>query len=221
MNFRHNGSAFSWWLLMGLWVLMITKLGHLGRKTEVDHGVMVTTIYRGFVPLVLRGDTINDGFKLSDLCDFSEFAFPVAFSIKWYRPSTKMDMTPATTIFKNFDNSTEELLENTTDSNSVYLVIKSSPSWHLSVGVAVGLAMLLLTVVMSFVILHEYVWALKDRQAKSSKKNIVSESGKCSQSWHLLCQHLRFWWGADPDGDDTDTLRVVWCWVILLAHWKR
>ena len=79
-----------------------------------------------------------------------------------------MNVSVATT----YGNVTEDLLNSTTNSDALVIVVNSSPSWHLSVGIAIGLFSLLLTIISSVIAIIECKWAFEARNANRHHKDV-------------------------------------------------
>ena len=78
-----------------------------------------------------------------------------------------MNVSVATT----YGNVTEDLLNSTTNSDAL-VIVNSSSSWHLSVGIAIGLFSLLLTIISSVIAIIECKWAFEARNANHHHKDI-------------------------------------------------
>ena len=70
--------------------------------------------------------------------------------------------------------STTDIIESaTTDLEDLHIVvIPSSPLWHLTVGVVVSVLGLIITIVMSPILIHQYYWSLDERK----RKKVLAES---------------------------------------------
>ena len=81
-------------------------------------------------------------------------------------------------VAPTYGNVTEELLNSTTDSEALVIILNSSPSWHLSVGVGISVLILLLTIITSVIAIIEYKWALDARNANSPNQDVALTSIK-------------------------------------------
>ena len=77
------------------------------------------------------------------------------------------------TVATIFDNVTQEIIDSITEPDLLVVVVKSSPSWHLSVGVGIGLLTLLLMIITSIILIIEYKWTLDERNANQAHKDIA------------------------------------------------
>ena len=81
-----------------------------------------------------------------------------------------------------FNNVTQEIVDTTTEPVLV-VIVKSSPSWHLSVGVVIGLLSLVLAILTSVIVIIEHKWARQEQNAKQQHKDIVIKTGESVQSF--------------------------------------
>ena len=63
-----------------------------------------------------------------------------------------------------FNNITQEIVDthDTTTEPVLVVIVKSSPSWHLSVGVSIGLLSLVLAIITSVIVIIEHKWARQE-----------------------------------------------------------
>ena len=79
-----------------------------------------------------------------------------------------VSMTPSVDV-------STDLVE-TTHSAIHIVVVPSSASWHLTVGVVVGLVGLVLAIVTAMILIHEYIWSLDERRKKAVDKHTDTSS---------------------------------------------
>ena len=79
-------------------------------------------------------------------------------------------------VAMTYGNVTEEILNSTTDSDALVIVVNSSPLWYLSVGVGISVLILLLTIITSVIAIIEYKWALDARNANPPHKDVALKS---------------------------------------------
>ena len=89
-----------------------------------------------------------------------------------------MNFTDSTT----FSNVTEEIIDTTTEPDLLVVIIKSTPSWHMSVGVGIRLLSLVLMIVTSVIVIIEYKWAVEERNANQPHKDIAIKKGQSVES---------------------------------------
>ena len=81
-----------------------------------------------------------------------------------------------------FNNVTQEIVDTTTQPVLVEIV-KSLPSWHMSVGVGIRLLSLVLAIITSVIVIIEHKWAAQERNAKQQHKDIAIKTGESVQSF--------------------------------------
>ena len=68
-------------------------------------------------------------------------------------------------VAMTYGNVTEELLNSTTYSDALVIIVNSSPSWHLSVGIGISFFSLLLTIISSVIAMIKSKWVFEARNA--------------------------------------------------------